>query len=195
LHQLYKGLNTDPAVAAAVWETEGEVLTYEGKPIVAYYHSTSGRKTEVPEAVFGASYPYLKSVEASCSTSPMSMWARRIPLSEIEEATGLKGIKEIRVASSTPTGRVGALEIVSNPETTKVDAKDLRRMLGWRRLPSTDFAFEVEGGEMVIEGRGYGHGVGMCQWTAMEMALSGKGYKEILSYFYPGTTLERHAAE
>jgi stage II sporulation protein D len=195
LHQLYKGLNKDSLVKTAVRETEWEVLTYEGIPIVAYYHSTCGGKTELPEAVFGRKYPYLKSVTTSCALSPLSMWVRRIPLREVEKATGAKGIAEIIIASYTPTGRVGVMDIHANPETVSVEAKDLRKMLGWSRLPSTDFSLAIEDDTLVLEGKGYGHGVGLCQWSALEMALEGRDYKEILSFFYPGAALELHETE
>jgi stage II sporulation protein D len=192
LHQLYKGLNSDSLVSKAVRATEGEIIIYEGKPIPSFYHSTCGGTTEVPEAVFGKGYPYLKSVTTSCTLSPLSIWARRIPLEDLEKATGTKGIIGIKVASRTPTGRVGSLEIQANPESVTVEAKELRRMLGWSRLPSTDFNFYLAKDTMIMEGKGYGHGVGLCQWSALEMALEGKGYREILSFFYPGTRIERY---
>jgi len=189
LHQLYKGLNSDTLVSRAVRETAGQVLTYEGKPILAYYHSTSGRATELPEEVFGASLPYITSVSTPCSLSPLCFWAMRIPLGEMERASGTEKIADVRVKSRTATGRVKEVEIIANPETAVIGAQELRKRLGWRRLPSTDFSVKVEGGNAVFEGRGYGHGVGLSQWSAQEMALEGKTYTEILSYFYPGAEL------
>lgn len=190
LHQVYKGLNSDAAVTEAVRATKGQVLTYDGKPIIAFYHSTSGGRTEVPESVFGQSLPYLKSVEADGRLSPMSVWARRIPVGDIEEATGLKNLQDIQIASYTSTGRVEKIKLIANPEEATMNAADLRKKLGWRRLPSTNFTIKVEGGYVNIEGSGYGHGVGLCQWTALEMAREGMRYDEILSYFYPEATLK-----
>lgn len=190
LHQVYKGLNSDPKVTEAVRATEGQVLTYDGKPIMAFYHSTGGGRTEVPEAVFGQSYPYLKSVEASGRLSPLSVWARRIPIHDIEEATGIENLKDIEIISHTPTGRVENLKLIANPEEVTMSAAELRKKLGWRRVPSTDFTLKVEGGYVNLEGSGYGHGVGLCQWTSLEMAREGMKYDEILSYFYPKATLK-----
>lgn len=189
LHQLYKGRNADSLVSRAVRETKGQVLTYGGMPILAYYHSTSGRATELPEEVFGSSLPYIKSVSTPCSLSPLCLWAMRIPLGEIERASGADNIAEIRVRSRTATGRVKEVEILANPETVVIEAQELRKRLGWRRLPSTDFSVKVEGKNAVFEGRGYGHGVGLSQWSALEMAREGKTYTDILSYFYPGAEL------
>lgn len=190
LNQVYKGRNPDEIVAAAVAATRGEILTYEGKPIIAYYHSTSVGSTELPEEVFGKSYPYLKSVPAPDNSSPYTMWTRRIPLAEIREATGATHLKDMVILSHTATGRVRDLALVSNPDTREVKATELRRELGWKKLPSTDFSLKIEGDTVVFEGRGYGHGVGLCQWSALEMAKEGKTYREILSYFYPGTKLD-----
>ncbi len=185
LHQVYKGLNTDPKVAKAVRETRGQVLTYAGEPIMAFYHSTGGGKTELPEEVFGQGYPYLKSVEAEGRLSPLSVWARRIPLKDIEETVGVKRLRDMTVSSRTTTGRAEEITLVANPEVVTIDAQELRKLLGWRRLPSTNFTLSVKDGYADFEGSGYGHGVGLCQWTALEMAREGMAYEEILSYFYP----------
>ncbi|GAB4390340.1 MAG: SpoIID/LytB domain-containing protein [Thermodesulfovibrionales bacterium] len=192
LHQLYRGKNSDSIITAAVAATEGEVLTYGGEPIVAYYHSTSGGRTELPEEVFGRSYPYLTSVETPNNLSPYSIWTRRIPLKEIEEATGVKHLRGMEVLSLTKTGRVKELRLISNPSTADLKATDFRRMLGWKKLPSTNFSLTVNGDTAVFEGKGYGHGVGLCQWSALEMAKAGKTYREILDYFYPGAELVRY---
>jgi stage II sporulation protein D len=192
LDQLYKGENTDSSVSSAVAETSGEILTYNGEPIAAFYHSTSGGKTELPEEAFGQSYPYLTSVSSNCKLSPYSSWVRRIPLKEIEKATGVENLKDISIASHTKTGRVKEIVLLSNPESKTIKATEFRKLLGWKRLPSTDFTLKLDGEMVDFEGKGYGHGVGLCQWSALEMALEGKTYKEILAHFYPGATLERY---
>ncbi len=66
----------------------------------------------------------------------------------------------------------------------------MRKILGWRRLPSTLFTINIEGEFANFEGKGWGHGVGLCQWTSLEMAKEGVDYRKILSFFYPGTTLK-----
>jgi stage II sporulation protein D len=190
LHQVYKGLNSDPDVTEAVRETSGEVLTYEGEPIMAFYHSTGGGMTELPQEVFGRSYPYLTSVEADGRLSPLSVWARRIPLKDVAELTGTEKLTDIQITSRTATGRAKDMVLVSNPDQVAITAADLRKKLGWRRLPSTNFTVELEGDFAMFEGTGYGHGVGLCQWTSLEMARDGMTYGDILSYFYPGATIQ-----
>ncbi|MDO9287162.1 MAG: SpoIID/LytB domain-containing protein [Thermodesulfovibrionales bacterium] len=190
LHQAYKGNSSDTRIAYAVEKTSGEILTFNNKPIEAFYHSTAGARTELPEEVFGKSYPYLKSVEASCQTSPYWVWERKVPLSEIEKSLNVSGVKDITIKSRTSTGRVKELCIDTDSSQDTIKATELRRLLGWQKLPSTNFSLVRDGDSIIFEGTGYGHGVGLCQWSSLEMAKKGKSYKEILSFFYPGTEIQ-----
>lgn len=190
LHQVYKGHTADPRISYAVLNTEGEVLVYNGKVIESFYHSTSGGMTEDAEEVFGKSYPYLKPVQASCEISPYWIWERKIPVAELEKALNISGIKEITIRAYTSTQRVKTLELIHSSGLLTVKATDLRRFLGWNRLPSTNFTFTRVNGTVIFEGKGYGHGVGLCQWSALDMARKGMNYKEILAHFYPGTTIQ-----
>jgi stage II sporulation protein D len=192
LHQVYKGANENARISYAVMNTEGEILVYNGKPIEAFYHSTSGGLTESPEEVFGKSYPYLKPVAGSCETSPYWIWERRIPVEEIEKALNVSGFEDIKIASLTSTKRVKTVAVVHGGGTLNLKTNDLRKMLGWSRLPSTNFSLTRENGTIVFDGKGYGHGVGLCQWSSLEMARSGMNYRDILAYFYPGTVMQIH---
>jgi stage II sporulation protein D len=189
LHQVYKGNNAPIQVTYAVKETAGEILTYDGKPIEAFYHSTSGGMTEEAEEVFGKRYPYLKPVQAPCDQSPYFVWEKKIPLPEIEKALGLKAITNITVPTLTSTGRAKELSIDTERGTTVLKATEFRKSLGWSRLPSTNFRLTMDKEAVTFEGKGYGHGVGLCQWSALQMAKEGRNYREILSYFYPGTEI------
>ncbi|MFH2011278.1 MAG: SpoIID/LytB domain-containing protein [Pseudomonadota bacterium] len=190
LHQTYKGNSPDPKITYAVEETSGEILTYDGEPIEALYHSTCGGKTELPEEVFGKSYSYLKSVESNCESSPYWEWKREIPLVEIEKGLNISGIKEIEVKSYTSTGRVKELEIKTESDQIIIGSNEFRKLLGWQRIPSTNFSIIKNSDSIVFEGKGHGHGIGLCQWSALEMAKEGKSYREILSFFYPGTEIQ-----
>ncbi len=194
LHQAYKGNDVPASIAKAVDDTKGEVLMYEGSPIIAYYHSTSGGITEDPAEAFGKSYPYLKSIETNCELSPYYMWEKRIPVADIERAMKVSGLKDIIIDSYTVSNRVKVFRLVTDSGEIEVSGADFRKNIGWDELPSTLITDVTRDGTIYIfEGRGYGHGVGMCQWSALEMAKEGKSYREILSRFYPGTTIERYA--
>ncbi len=191
LHQVYKGVSISENIKKAVEETKGEVILYEGKPIIAYYHSTSGGITEDASEVFSRGYPYLMPLETTSELSPYHIWERKIPVLEIEGATQLKGILDMKVESYTVSNRVKDLKIFLEGREALYPAKELRKNIGWDRLPSTMITgLSKEEDAFIFEGRGYGHGVGMCQWTALDMAKRGMNYKEILQYFYPGTSVE-----
>ena len=192
LHQVYKGSSVDARISYAVMNTEGEVLTYNGNLIEAFYHSTSSGMTEDPMEVFGKSYPYLRPVESSCEVSPYWIWERRIPAEEIEKALDIKGIKGIQIKSYTTTHRVKTVDISHSSGILNLETKELRKLLGWSRLPSTNFTVSPDRGSYIFEGKGYGHGVGLCQWSALQMSREGMTYRQILDYFYPGTKLEKY---
>ncbi len=192
LHQVYNGNNSQFKVTLAVRATEGEILTYNGRPIEALYHSTCGGRTEEPEEVFGKKIPYMRSVDSRCDLSPYWIWEKRIALSEIEEALKFKGIKGLEIRSRTSTGRAKEIAIKTDNGERLIKATELRKLLGWNKLPSTYFEVKEDGDFIVFEGRGYGHGVGLCQWSALQMAAEGKTYREILSFFYPGTEIRQY---
>ena len=194
LSQVYNGDNQRADVRDAVRDTAGEILTYNGKPIEAFYHSTCGGKTEDPKEVFGKSYPYLKSVKCDDELSPYWEWERKITLGDIEKALGLKAIKDISISSRTSTGRAKELAVKSECGRTFVRATDLRKLLGWSVLPSTNFTVRINGGFATFDGKGYGHGVGLCQWGALQMAREGKTYGKILLFFYPGTRISHYGS-
>src|SRR5208337_37841 len=193
MHQAYKGNDIPASIVKAVDETKGEVLMYKGSLIIAYYHSTSGGMTEDAAEVFGKSYPYLKSVETNCELSPYFMWEKRIPAADIERAMHISGLEDIIIDSYTVSNRVKVFRLVTETGEVEVTGPDFRKNIGWDALPSTLITdITRDGTTYIVSGKGYGHGVGMCQWSALEMAKEGKSYTDILARFYPGTTIEHY---
>jgi stage II sporulation protein D len=190
IHQLYKGSNPNTRVSYAVTSTKGEILTYDGKPIEAFYHSTCGGVTEDPAEVFGKSYPYLKPVSGECNMSPYSQWERKFPIKELEKILNLPDINDITIKSYTVSKRVKQVDIKYRDGIKTMNATEFRKILGWDKLPSTNFKISLDNDSFIFEGKGYGHGVGLCQWCALRLAKEGKNYKEILSHFYPGTIIQ-----
>jgi stage II sporulation protein D len=80
--------------------------------------------------------------------------------------------------------------IVENNSEIGIKATDMRKLLGYEEFPSTQFSLTKTGGDVIFIGKGYGHGVGLSQWGALEMARQGRNYREILAHYYPGTTLK-----
>ncbi|MCX8034383.1 MAG: SpoIID/LytB domain-containing protein [Thermodesulfovibrio sp.] len=191
-HQVYKGEGGTEDIDKAVRETKGEILVYNKEPIMAFYHACSVEKTEDPKEIFGREYPYLKSVEVPFTPSPYNFWEKKISFELLEKALSINKIKDVEIVSYTTTGRIKELKFTDGEKEKIIKANELRRLLKWTPLPSTMVInMRVEEGGVIFEGRGYGHGVGMCQWCAFQMAQDGKNYKEILQYFYPGTDFSK----
>ncbi len=191
LHQVFKNGPYDERIVQAVEETKDEILIFDGEPIEALYHSTSSQFTEEPEEVFGEKYPYIRPVKVTARLSPYESWQRSILIKDIERATGIYGITDIIILSRTSTGRAKELGIKTSSGLKKIKATDLRRLLGWQVLPSTGFELKKEGDYIIFSGSGYGHGVGLSQWSSLDMVMEGKNYREILYYFYPGVKIRR----
>jgi stage II sporulation protein D len=195
LHQLYNGENVHSLISYATQLTRGEILMYQNMPIKAFYHASCEGKTELPEEVWGEQYPYLNSVDCQDRDTPYENWQRKFTLNELAQALNMDKIDEIMVKSYTSTGRVKSLIIAAKSEdqhetSMEIDAAKLRRIIGYDELPSTNFKLIPGAGEVIFKGKGFGHGVGLSQWGALEMARQGKDYRQILTHYYPGTVIE-----
>ncbi len=196
--QVYGGANAASIKAERiVRETRGEFLAFDGKPILAVYHSASGGTTASAEEVWGRPVPYLVSREVEEeSDSPETYW--RVILSEEELRTALARRKievgeilEWSISEHSPSGRAQRIRIRGTYGTEEVTSQQFRLALGSSVVKSTTFELRMHEQGFLIVGSGYGHGVGMSQWGARAMAERGANYREILAWFYPGTTLSR----
>lgn len=193
LDQVYRASPVDPRARAAAQATAGEVLVFEHAPIEAYFHSTCGGRTERGADALGRDLPYLASVACGrCEASPRRRWSVRVASSELGRACGLAGAASAgRVTARTSTGRAQRVEISGGGRKAALSAVDLRQRLGFDRLPSLAFDVRAERGAFVFEGRGAGHGAGLCQWGAAGAARAGEGYRVILARYYPGAEIIR----
>jgi stage II sporulation protein D len=196
--QVYSGRRGERASAVrAVRETEGLVLAYNGEVIPAFYHSSCGGHTEDAFETWGIDAPYLKGVDCGCQEiSKYGVWEKRFTLKSIALSLGklgyrLKDISGLDIGSITAAGRVREVALKHAGGTTNLPAETLRQALGYSRIPSVFFEPMASGAEVVFSGRGLGHGVGLCQWGAKEMAQKGFDFKAILNRYYPGTELAR----
>lgn len=180
-------------ISDCISQVETEYLTYENKPIMACYHAISPGKTESAENAFGTDVPYLKSVEANGDLlSPEIDSAVTLSVDEFKNcAERLDGVKLqgdaskwIGKLSKTDSGFVKSIVVGSK----KIGGNDARSAFS---LKSPAFTVKFENNEFVFSVKGYGHLVGMSQYSADYMARQGATYKEILSHFYPGTTLKK----
>jgi len=172
-------------IKQAVSSTKGNVMTYNGKLINAFYHSTSNGYTEDSTTVFGT-YPYLKSVE-SLVDEKVASYLKTITLS-YEEISNKLGIPVTSLSTITTeknnSNRINKIRIDNNT----YDGIKFRTLLGLR---STDFEITLKEKEIAITTRGYGHGVGMSQYGANEYAKLGMNAEEILKHYYTGITIKK----
>ena len=183
----YSGTAADiEKIAAAVKQTQGQVLTYGGELIEATYFSCSGGRTEAAVAVWGSDIPYLQSVE-----SPGEENARSYQDEVVFSKAGLLEILGVSTEINeffysdieyTEGGGVETINICGKVYS----GTELRKILGLR---STAFTIEVETDRVRFLTKGYGHRVGMSQYGAEAMAQNGSSNDEILAYYYPQTQL------
>ena len=194
--QVYSGLSDEHLESnTAIAETAGLVAAYHGHLILAAYHSTSAGRTEDAAAVWGIDIPYLRGVDCPFDRySPRFQWIRAIPMDRIQEDFRSAGyaigmISTITPFDSTPSGRVGRVRILHSDGELILTGAELRRVIGYSEVPSTRFSMEGVGQKFKFSGKGSGHGVGLCQWGAKEMAQMGYSFRTILEYYYPGVDI------
>lgn len=196
--QVYGGVYAEKyRTNKAIEETEGQVLLYKRKILPAFFHATCGGRTEDSSELWKVKLKPLRGVRGGfCENSPHYLWKSDIKLSDM--AKKLKGagrnisdITSIHIISRNISGRIKKLEIKGEGFKTIISAKDLRHILGSRIIRSTNFIIKIKEESASFKGKGWGHGVGMCQWGAFTMAKKGKGAEEILRYYYPGTKIAK----
>ena len=221
LDQAYRGLDVENAAAtAAVERTRGLVLFHGGRVADAVYSSTCGGSTAEAGEVWGnRTAPYLQRVSDRigdsdryyCDIAPRFRWTQEMSSAELDAnlsrylaryaavpAGGPGRARQLFIADTTPSGRVGTLMIETDRGSFALRGNDIRfvmRAPGGAILNSTYFSVESKhadgglAGGVLFRGRGYGHGIGMCQWGAIGRSRAGQSFRTILATYYPGTSL------
>jgi stage II sporulation protein D len=216
--QVYGGLALEDTMATrAVRETRGQILTHNGRPILAYYHSTCGGRTADAGAVWRqAPLPYLQPVSDQvpgsdryyCDISNRFRWSVRWRADDLvailrttlqahagPTAAAIRSIQRIEIDGRTPGGRVQHLRIATDAGTFSARGDSLRWVLRPEpsRILNSALLFRVDdrgsgaAREILVEGGGWGHGIGMCQWGAIGRARAGQNYERILTSYYRDT--------
>ena len=208
-YQVYQNVAPQESTTKAVRETEGMILAQNGQPVEAYYFSTSAGVTSTDE-IWGVTEAasYLKSVPCEFDAEePWSAWTVQIPWMNLEEKAAsllnLAGkMKAVSVQKKSQSGAVTELTVTTeggtgtidgeysireflSPKGCKITEKDGSVTEGGKLLPSAYFEIQSQDADgITLKGGGYGHGVGMSQTAANEMAKEGYSYEEILEYFF-----------
>ena len=196
-HQQFAGRVAASSPAwAAVLETTGQILHWEGELFPTFYHANSGGYTEDPRTVFAArNMPALRAVVCPLAAgSPHFQWTLDLRLDDLADLlrrgnVGVGAVRSIEVTERTASLRATVVTVRGTTATQRLRGNDFRRLVGYDTLKSTLFAVAVDGDLARFSGRGYGHGVGMCQWGAKGMAEQGASAWQILAFYYPGATL------
>ena len=181
-------------IEQSVKDTQGKIITYEGKPINAFFHANSGGTTELPVNVWGGTgLPYLQVVETA-GEEGYTQYGSEVTLSQEELLNKLKtkyddiqinfdDNEDVRILEYTDSNRVKTVKF-GNHEISGVEARSL---LG---LKSTKFEIIKEGETIKFYVKGYGHGVGMSQTGADTIAKEGSNYEDIIKHFYIGVEIK-----
>jgi stage II sporulation protein D len=188
--QVYRGLETEyHSTHAAVDATAGQIMTYNGKIILAVFHAASGGHTENAGDIWSSSLPYLQGVVDYDQGTPVYQWRKSFSSNELADLIeGVGTVKEMIPERTTPRGRVVTMKVVGDLGTQRISGADLRKMLGLR---STLFEVQANGSYFQLSGRGFGHGVGMSQWGAYNLARQGQDYRRILAHYYRNTVISQ----
>lgn len=218
IDQIYEGVDAENRlVSKAIDATTGHVIMYNDAFIDAYYHSTCGGMTDNISHVWDRNeIPYLKAVEDgnACSWSKYFLWqevfTERQLRGRIEQyLTSDRGrdlrighIRDVKIVERTPGGRVAVLAVYTDLDTYKFYKDRIRWVIGRTSnpdliLPSDRFEVVIDRDQLgnirtiTFKGRGYGHGVGMCQCGAIGLSRSGWSFDKILQHYYTGVQVKK----
>lgn len=183
-------------IMQAVNETAGEIITYEGQPINAFFHSNSGGITESSVNIWGGvEYPYLKSVETSgeegySQYNSEAIFSKEELINKIKEKysdiqVDWNDQNAIQIQEYTDSGRVRTIKFGN----ISIAGTEARTILG---LKSTNFIISYQDEKIIFTVKGYGHGVGMSQTGADSLAKQGSTYVKIIKHFYTGVELTKY---
>lgn len=186
--QVYKGLESEgQGTVLAVNATAGQVLTHSGKPILAVFHSSSGGHTENVEDIWSNPLPYLRGVADYDQGAPVYQWSKSFSRSQLSSRiSGVGTVTSMIPERTTPQGRIVTMLVKGTGGTKRISGTNLRSALG---LKSTLFTVNPTGSGFEISGRGYGHGLGLSQWGAYNLAQQGVNYQQIVAHYYQNATL------
>lgn len=188
----YRGLNAEsPRTDMSVEMTGGTVLKWEGRLPPSYYHSTCGGCTSSVKDVFGEpEIPPLQGVACgTCENSPHYHWQATLLRSDIIAALSSRGVAQVKQIRADGADRCGRVENVIINQSRKLPAETFRSAVGVNTIKSTIFDIQSGKNDISFTGRGWGHGVGLCQWGARGLAENGKSCEDILLHYYPGASL------
>lgn len=193
MDQVYRK-ETKPVFVSATKATEAMVLMDGEQLCETSFHSTCGGKTASAKEVWGTSHTHLNGISCPyCKDSPTYKWQSKIAKSELEKKLNLN-ISSLSISKRYGDGRVRAF-LINGKEDPSLNGHKLRMKVGPMLIKSAMISkISLKDSFVVFEGNGFGHGVGLCQFGSRKMAEDGSSFKDILKFYYPGTSLSRMPA-
>ncbi len=194
--QIYDPDKRDARTDRAVDATRNIVLFYKGRLFLPFFCTSCGGFTEYASNVWESNDPFPPTVECPfCRDAPDYRWEARMTLGNFRQklrAAGMSSVRSIAVQSRSASGRrITALKVLSDDGDKVIRINRFRLTLGQNLIRSGFFDFQVKDGYIVFSGRGWGHGVGMCQRGAKALAERGESSRGILQYYFPGARMKR----
>lgn len=195
--QVYGGMNSEAERGDKAAEaTRGLIVAYDGKPARTFFHSDSGGQTASSREVWGEAIAYLTAQPDPDSKAARAGWTASPAPGTISSvmascAPSAGSFRSVRVSARTESGRVSSLEFSGTRGTTRLEgarAQDCFRSLGAR----STLGDVTSNAPLTLQGSGWGHGVGLSQYGAKNMAARGWSFDQILGYYYPGVSLANY---
>jgi stage II sporulation protein D len=212
--QVYNGKSDEDSITnKAILATSGLVIKHNGNLIEAYYHSTCSGKTDSPEVWDSESKPYLVSVSDSangkffCEASKYRNWEEKFTKAELgdlfqknianakaDKIFSFSKVEQIFIIEKFPSGRVKRLVVFTDKGSFEIFGDRTRWLFqrGGKILPSALFSISREKDNFIINGSGFGHGIGMCQIGVIARAREGQKFEDILKAYYTNVSIEEY---
>lgn len=202
--QVYRGIMDESVgTQTAVNATAGMVLTHNNQIIEAVFHSSSGGHTENSEYVWTEARPYLRAVPDFDQGTPVYEWNKTFTREELSRrVTGVGNILALEPLEKTPTGRILVMRVVGDTGSRTISGATLQRALDLRSnlftvtpqlgpVASKSNDNKTVPANFIVNGRGFGHGAGLSQWGAYNLALKGYSFDRIVGHYYQNSRLAR----
>ncbi|MDG0816235.1 SpoIID/LytB domain-containing protein [Bdellovibrio svalbardensis] len=171
----------------AVADTQGIRLYGPNEKVLkAFYHADCGGKTTTAKNVWKGGVDAGVAVDSSCPTGPHAQWNLKMTKEDLKKRLHLVDFTSLALVKAKGDSRVQSVQVAMTDGTRKmISANDFRQAMGYQDLRSTSFDIKEEGDQVVFSGRGFGHGVGLCQWGSRVLGQRGAKFQEILKHYYP----------
>jgi len=188
--QVYHGASVETkSTNEAVESTANEVVKYDGKVASTIFGASSGGYIASANEVWGGdNYPYLIAKEDPYSNYE---WEYELKESDIKKLK-LYDVYDYKIEYSSDSNRISNITFNTKNGEIKFKGNEFRSKIGNTKIKSTLFNINLNNGKIVVTGKGYGHGVGMSQYGAVEMAKKGFDYKKIIDFYFPGTEIDKY---